>query len=77
MKQPKHTVSEYQVISADVWALFKKYFTPEADWNAYMDDIDVLVKKYNSNPRLYEFFNKLLRVYAVELEEMYKDATRG
>lgn len=70
MKTPKHTLDEYRNISADVWNVFKKYFDDDADTDSYTYDVDALEKKYKSNPRLYEFYMNLTRVYFKELHEL-------
>ena len=70
MKRKIHTIEEYQGISADVWKIFKKYFPADVDKDSFTDDIHVLDEKYKDNPRTYEFFQKLLKVYFQELNEL-------
>ena len=70
MQRKIHTISEYQGISADVWTVFKKYFPADADTTDFVKDVDTMEKKYSGNPRTYEFFQKLLRVYFQELNEL-------
>ena len=66
----KHTIDEYKTISADVWMIFKKYLPDDADTTSFADDVHDLDQKYKSNPRTYEFAQKLLRVYFQELNEL-------
>lgn len=70
MKIPKHTIDEYRDISADVWIIYKKYFSDDANMIEYQDDVEKLTKKYDDNPRLYEFMKTLLKVYHDELFEL-------
>lgn len=70
MERIIHTIKEYQDISSDVWKVFKKYFPDDAVLDDFTLDIDVLDKRYRSNPRLYEFMQKLMRVYFDELHEL-------
>lgn len=66
----KHTLNEYRDISADVWSVFKKYFSDDSDTAAIPDDIHELDQKYHEDPRMYEFFRKLMKVYFQELHEL-------
>ena len=70
MKRPIHTISEYQQISADVWQIFKKYFPDDADTSSFTEEVGKLDKKYHDNPRMYDFMQRLLRVYFQELNEL-------
>lgn len=77
MEKPVHTIDEYKEISADVWNVFKKYFSEDADWDAYMDELNALDAKYHRNVRQYEFFCKLNRVYGHELGELFSYVRKG
>lgn len=70
MKRQIHTIGDYQEISSDVWVIFKKYFPKDADTDGFANDVHALDEKYRKNPRTYEFFQKLLRVYFQELNEL-------
>lgn len=70
MKTPIHTIDEYRNISGDVWNIFKKYFDNDSDTTTFPDDVAILTKKYSKNPRIYEFTQKLMRVYFDELHEL-------
>lgn len=76
MTIPTHTIEEYKNISADVWNVFKKYFDRDMDNEDYSIDLHALDAKYKDNPRLYEFFGNLNRVYAHELYELHKQEER-
>lgn len=70
MNRPVHTIDEYRAISGDVWNVFKKYFDEGSDLSTFTEDVHKLDMKYNSNPRIYEFTQKLMRVYFQELHEI-------
>jgi hypothetical protein len=70
MKRKIHPITEYQGISADVWAVFKKYFPAGADLSSFTDDVHTLDKKYEKDVRQYCFMQKLLKVYFDELNEL-------
>lgn len=70
MNRPVHAIDEYRAISGDVWNVFKKYFDEDADLSTFTDDVHKLDVKYNKNPRIYEFTQKLMRVYFQELHEI-------
>ena len=70
MRKPRHTIDEYKTISADVWLLYKKYFSPDADLEEFADDVHKLDQKYRSDVRQYCFMQKLLKVYFDELKEL-------
>lgn len=63
-------VSKYSEISRDVWNIFKKYLPTSADTISFVDDVQLLTEKYKDNPRIYEFFQKLMKVYFDELNEL-------
>lgn len=66
----KHTINEYKEISAEVWKIFQKYFPDDADTTGFADDVHRLDEKYKDNPRTYEFYQKLMRVFFQELHEL-------
>lgn len=66
----KHTLNEYRTISADVWMIFKRYFDDDSDTDTFAQEVHILDAKYKQNPRTYEFFQKLMRVYFQELHEL-------
>lgn len=70
MKRKIHPITEYQGISADVWAIFKKYFPVGADTDSFADDVHALDRKYKADVRQYCFMQKLLKVYFDELNEL-------
>lgn len=70
MKRQIHTIAEYQAISGDVWKVFKKYFPADVSTDDFTQDVHNLDKKYKDNPRMYEFMQKLMRVYFQELTEL-------
>jgi len=70
MKRQIHSIEEYRDISADVWNAFKTYFPKDVDTSSFAKDIHVLDEKYGKNPRTYEFYQKLLKVYFQELNEL-------
>lgn len=70
MKTPNHTIDEYRAISGDVWQIYKKYFPDDANLMEYESDVSYITKKYDKNPRTYEFACNLLRVYHKELVEL-------
>ena len=70
MARQIHTIDEYKEISADVWTVFKKYFPKDSNKDTFADDIHELDGKYKKNPRTYEFFQKLMKVYFQELHEL-------
>ncbi len=70
MKRKIHPITEYQGISADVWAVFKKYFPSGADLSSFTDDVHALDEKYKNDVRQYCFMQKLLKVYFDELNEL-------
>ena len=70
MARQIHTIDEYQQISADVWKVFKRYFPKDVNTDTFADDVHALDVKYKKNPRTYEFFQKLMRVYFQELHEL-------
>ena len=59
----------YREISADVWKLFKKYFSADADLNTFADDVHQLTEKYGDT-EYREFMQKLLKVYFDELNRI-------
>ena len=70
MQRKIHTLEEYREISADVWKVFKDYFPKDADTMGFPKDVQELTTKYKENPRTYEFFQKLMKVYFDELNEL-------
>lgn len=70
MERQIHTISEYQKISADIWAIFKKYFPAGVNTDTFTQDVDVLDKKYKKDVRQYCFMKNLLKVYFDELNEL-------
>ena len=70
MKGKTYEISDIQAISADVWKVFKKYFPADADTDSFADDVHALDEKYKDKPGMYEFMQKLLKVYFQELNTM-------
>lgn len=73
MKKPKHTLKEYQEISADAWSIFKQYFPDDADTSDFTLSISDYDSKYKANPRLYTFWMQMMRVFFSELCELKHD----
>lgn len=65
-----HTLNEYKEVSADVWSIFKKYYSDDADCSGIADDIHKLDEKYKPYLRQYCFMQKLIKVYFDELYEL-------
>lgn len=63
------TESRYREVSGDVWMIFKKYLSEDADLTAWVDDVHALDEKYHETKE-YEFMQKLLKVYFDELNRI-------
>jgi len=62
-------IKQYQGVSADVWAFFRKYFPEGADTSTSADDIHALDEKYKGT-EVYKFMQDLLKVFFLELVEV-------
>ena len=59
----------YQEISAEVWAVFKKYLPEGASLDSFAEDIHKLNDKYEGHPK-YRFMTSILKAYFDELVEL-------
>ena len=60
-------INKYQEISADIWKLFKKYHSDEAQVFEFPKDAHELHVKYEADEEALKFMQRLLKVYFDEL----------